>query len=262
VHVIITGGSSGIGLEVARLYLRSGASVSLVARGIDRLEAARNDLERSVAGSRARIAIASADTHIEPELQKAFAFCEEVNGPCDILIASAGIVEPALFDQQAPDVFAAQIGTNLMGTVHAVRCVYPGMKGRRAGKIMIVASGAALIGIHGYSAYCASKSALVGFAEALRWEAETFGVGVSICFPPDTRTPQFDQERPKRSPQARRLMGAAPAWEADAVAAKIVRATVQGKAKLYFGLSLTALGWFGPLIKPVLIWWYGERRKH
>jgi short-subunit dehydrogenase len=123
---------------------------------------------------------------------------------------------------------------------------------------MIISSGAALIGIHGYSAYCASKSALIGFVEALRMEVGPHGIEVGICFPPDTLTPQFEQELPKRSPQARRVMGAAPPWPAAKVAKRILQAIERGNANTYFGFSLTALGWLGPLLKPILFWWFGR----
>jgi short-subunit dehydrogenase len=262
-HVIITGGSSGIGLEVARIYLSRGANVSLIARDPERLEKARQSLLSQAAPRRTgarnlRIHTASADTSDADRLEAAVADCLSANGPCDILIASAGIVEPSAFDEQESSVFEAQISTNVFGTVNAVRAVYADMKRRGAGRIMIVSSGAALIGIHGYTAYCASKSALAGFAEALRGEAGEHGVAVSVCFPPDTLTPQFQAELPKRSPQARKLMGAAPPWPATKVAERIVQGVEKRAAKVYFGFEITALGLFGPLVKPLVFWWYGR----
>jgi short-subunit dehydrogenase len=257
-HVIVTGGSSGIGLEVARIYARSGAYLSLVARDPHRLEEARKDLAAAVPGSADRIRTAEADIAAEADITAAIAACEADFGPCDILLASAGMVDPAPFDQQRSEAFFAQVQTNLFGTVNTVRAVYASMRRRRSGQIMIVSSGAALIGIHGYTAYCASKSALVGFAEALQAEARPQGVFVSICFPPDTLTPQFDKELPQRSPQARKLMGAAPPWSAQAVAQRIVKGIGRHEAKVYFGLSITALGWLGPLIKPLLFRWHAS----
>lgn len=255
-HVIVTGGSSGIGLEVARLYLGAGASVSIIARDGARLEQARLDLEKSAASNSGRLRVASADVAKESDLRAAVSACEDAFGPCDVLIASAGVVEPALFEDQSSEIFARQIETNLFGTVNSLRAVYPSMKARRSGRIMVISSGAALIGIHGYSAYCASKAALVGLVEALATEASPFGVRILICFPPDTLTPQYEAELPKRSAEASRMMGAAPAWRPEAVAEKIVQAVDRGAARVYFGFSLTALGWFGSLIKPVVYWWY------
>lgn len=260
-HVVVTGGSSGIGLEVARIYARRGARVSLIARNLDQLELAARDLSSGLAAGEGAVAIQSADISVEAEISAAFAACESRFGPCDILIASAGMVEPGRFDEQDGSVFAHHINVNLLGTANAVRAAYAGMRSRARGKIMIVSSGAALIGIPGYSAYCASKSALAGFAEALRTEAAMHGVSISICFPPDTDTPQFVKELPKRPPEARALMGAAPPWSADAVARNIVAATDRGRAKLHFGFSITMLGLFGPLIKPFVFAWFRPRRR-
>ncbi|RYE64308.1 MAG: SDR family NAD(P)-dependent oxidoreductase [Rhizobiaceae bacterium] len=134
------------------------------------------------------------------------------------------------------------------------------MKSRGQGAIMIVSSGAALIGIPGYTAYCASKSALTGFAEALQAESVGDGVTISLCFPPDTETPQFERELAKRPAQARALMGAAPPWKANAVAEKIVRGIDRRSKKVYFGFSITGLGLFGPLVKPFVAAWFSRRR--
>jgi NAD(P)-dependent dehydrogenase (short-subunit alcohol dehydrogenase family) len=259
-HVIVTGGSSGIGLEVARLYAGRGAKVSLIARDADRLEQARRELLVATKTGDDRIRSVSADIAVEADIAAAIAACEAAFGPCDILVASAGMVEPGRFDEQAPEMFSAQLNTNLFGTVNTVRAVYRSMRSRQAGSIMIVSSGAALIGIHGYTAYCASKSALVGFAEALQAEARPEGICVSICFPPDTLTPQFEKELPQRSPEARRLMGAAPPWSAAAVARAIVRGLDRRRPKVYFGFSITALGLLGPLIKPLLFWFHRSKQ--
>ncbi|MFB9951061.1 SDR family oxidoreductase [Rhizobium puerariae] len=259
-HVIVTGGSSGIGLEVARLYAARGARLTLVARGLSRLEAARRELLAMGHVSDAAIRIAAVDVGSDAGLSVAMAAAEAEFGSCDVLIASAGVVEPGLFETLSGEVFAEQVATNLLGVANAVRAVYPGMKARGSGRVMIVSSGAGLIGLYGYTAYCASKSALSGFAEALAMEAAGSGVGISICFPPDTYTPQFERELAKRPREAQALMGKARPWTAKAVAARIVRAVDRGTPRLYFGFSIAALGRFGSLVKPVLYWWYRRKR--
>lgn len=259
-HVIVTGGSSGIGLEVARLYAARGARLTLVARDPVKLENARRELLSSGRIQDTDLHVAMADVGRDSDISAVIADAEARLGPCDVLVASAGVVEPGPFETLSGDGFDRQVTTNLLGTANAVRAVYAGMKARGRGRIMIVSSGAALIGLHGYAAYCASKSALTGFAEALAFEAAGSGVGISICFPPDTFTPQLERELAKRSPQAQALMGKAPPWTAPAVAKRIVGAIDRGTPKLYFGFSITALGLFGSLIKPVLMWWYTRKR--
>ncbi len=254
-HVIVTGGSSGIGLEVARLYAARGDRLTLIARDPGKLKDARQQL-LSHNRTGADIHIAVADAGIDADVASAIGEAEAKLGPCDILVACAGTVEPGAFETLSGDVFAAQVQTNLLGVVNAVRAVYGGMKARGQGRIMIVSSGAALIGLYGYTAYCASKSALTGFAEALSQEAARAGLKILICFPADTFTPQFEQELEKRPAEAQVLMGKAPAWAAPAVAERIVKAIDRGAPRLYFGFSITALGLFGSLIKPLVLGWY------
>jgi NAD(P)-dependent dehydrogenase (short-subunit alcohol dehydrogenase family) len=257
-HVIITGGSSGIGLAVARIYARRGARLSLIARGRQALEAA--ELELRALGAPA-VHLAFPDVSDEAAIQAAVADCETVLGPCDILVSSAGMVDPGRFETQSREMFDRQVAVNLFGTVAPVRAVYPGMMARRAGRIMIISSGAGLIGIPGYSAYCTSKFALRGFAEALRFEAKPFGVAVSICFPPDTETPQLERERLVRPREAEAIMGRVTPWSAEAVATRLVRALDRGRFEVFFGLTLYLLGKGGPLVRPILHWWFDRAIK-
>jgi short-subunit dehydrogenase len=251
-HVIITGGSSGIGLALARIYAARGARISLLARTVSALEMARDELSNN----QGSIRIEPADVTDEEHTVAAIARCEENYGPCDILITSAGIVEPGLFETLPPNAFNRQIQTNLFGSIHAVRAVYSGMKARRSGRIMLVSSGAGLIGIPGYTAYSASKFALHGFAEALRSEAKPLGVRVSVCFPPDTETPQFSRELVERPVEAAVIMGSVAPWPAGTVANRIVRAIDRGEFEVFFGWTLWALGRFGPAVTPLLNWWF------
>ena len=148
-----------------------------------------------------------------------------------------------------------------MGTAYAVHAVYEGMVSRRRGSIMMISSGAALIGIYGYTGYCASKSALAGFAEALSAEAAHHGLNVSIAFPPDTLTPQYHREMTMRPPEAELLMGTVSPWKVERVASRIVSAIDRKQGKVYFGFSLVALGYLGPLIKPFLMRWFSHKLK-
>jgi len=253
-HVIITGGSSGIGLALARIYAFRGARVSLLARTLSVLEAVQDELAKGHGPGAVRIE--SADVADESQTVAAIRRCEDAFGPCDILITSAGVVEPGLFETLSSDAFDRQLHANFSGSVHAVRAVYAGMKERRAGRIMLISSGAGLIGIYGYTAYSASKFALHGFAEALRSEATPHGVRISVCFPPDTETPQFARELEHRPPEASVIMGRVSPWPSDAVAGRIVRAIDRGDFEVFFGWTLLALGRFGSTVKPFLNWWF------
>lgn len=253
-HIIITGGSSGIGLEVARIYLAKGYRISLIAREEARLRSAARALTGTDLVEDDSVFVVSADVSDENALQRAVIAAEARHGPCDVLVASAGRVDPEEFDRQPTSVFDAQLAVNFLGCIYAVRAVLSGMKQRSSGRIMLISSGAALIGIPGYSAYCASKSALAAFGETLRSELHGSGVIVSMSFPPDTLTPQYEREILLRPKLAQRLMGTVPPWPVDKVAKKIVLGTERGAPQVHFGASLTMLSYFSAFIKPLLYW--------
>jgi 3-dehydrosphinganine reductase len=255
-HVIITGGSSGIGLAVASLYAGRGVRISLIARSLDLLELAAQKLVSKYGAHASEIHIETADVASEVEIGSAIGRCVEALGPCDVLVTSAGVVEPERFEDASSTAFRRQMETNFSGTVHAVRAVYPDMARRRSGHIVMISSGAGLIGIYGYSAYCASKFALHGFAQALRSEARCHDVGVSISFLPDTETPQFERERAQRPWEASVVMGAVRPWTAEAVARKIVDGVERKRFEIYFGFTLFLLGRFGPAVRPLVNWWF------
>lgn len=255
-HVIITGGSSGIGLAVASIYAARGARLSLVARSRDLLEKAAQKLVAEHGLEAGAVRIEAADVSKGEEIEAAVFRCVDAFGPCDVLVTSAGVVEPAPFEAMQGAAFHRQMETNFSGTVHAVRAVYPDMKNRRRGHILMVSSGAGLIGIYGYTAYCASKFALNGFAQALRSEAHAHNVGISICFPPDTETPQFKRELAARPVEASVIMGTVRPWTAEAVARKIVKGIDRRRFEIYFGAVLYLLGRFGPAVRPFLNWWF------
>lgn len=244
-HVVVTGGSSGIGAAVARIYAERGADISLIARRPALLETTRDSLAGAYPGIRIRYE--AADVRDATALALSVGRCEQALGPCDVLVTSAGIVDPGRFETLDADRFAAQIDTNLMGTVNAVRAVYAGMLARKSGHIVIIASGAGLIGIYGYAAYCASKFGLLGLAEALRQEARQYGVHVSICFPPDTRTPQLEAELRTRPREAAAIIGTAPPWSAELVALAVVKGAANGRFAIYPGLQIAFLARLGPL---------------
>ncbi|MCM2294360.1 SDR family oxidoreductase [Allorhizobium sp. BGMRC 0089] len=253
-HVIITGGSSGIGLALARLYLDQGAKVSLIARSSQRLEAARQALGGLAAE---KLGLYAADVTDFAALSEAIHAAEAASGPCDLLITSAGVVQPArLVDADMADI-RRQIDTNLIGTIHAAKILWADMA-MRGGTMLFISSGAAFIGLYGYAPYCASKTALVALAESLRMEARDTKLKLALCFPPDTDTPQLAEELKHRAPEAERVMGTVRPWAAEAVARHMDRALQKGRLDIHFGPTLFLLARFGSLVRPLLYWWYGR----
>lgn len=246
-HVLITGGSSGIGLALARQSAAAGARVSLVARDPARLDAAVASIT-----SASPVFTAPADVSVESEITGAIRAAEAVHGPVDILITSAGIARPGYFAELPSAVFERAMAVNFFGTLHAIKAVAPGMVARRRGSIAIISSGAGLVGLFGYTAYAPSKFALRGLAESLRAELKPAGVAVIIVYPPDTDTPQLAEENLTKPAETRALTAGAGLWTADAVARVTLKGIRNGRFSVTPGLPLTALSWFHSLCAPLL----------
>jgi 3-dehydrosphinganine reductase len=217
-HAIITGGSSGIGRATAEALARRGMTVSLVARGRERLDDAASAIR--TAGGTARIA--AVDVADRSAVVAALADLEAAGGPCDVLVTSAGIARPGYVQELDDDTYREQMEVNYFGTIHAVRAVLPTMMDRRAGSIVTVSSAAGLVGIFGYTAYTPTKFAVRGFSESLRAELRPFGIHVGCVFPPDVDTPQLDYENQFKPPETKAISGTVKPLSAATVADAIV----------------------------------------
>ncbi|MEX1163112.1 MAG: SDR family oxidoreductase [Nitriliruptor sp.] len=214
-HAVITGGSEGIGLATARACLRRGTRVSVIARGPDKLAA--------VGRAEPDIATASGDVTDPDALQPAIAAVTEVHGACDVIIACAGGARPGYVEQLDADTFREQVELNYLGVVHTVQAVLPSMLERGRGHLVLVSSVAGLFGVFGYGAYAPAKYAVRGFGHTLDAELRHRGITVSIVYPPDTRTPGFEQENRTKPPETVRVSGAIEPVAPEQVAAAIVR---------------------------------------
>jgi 3-oxoacyl-[acyl-carrier protein] reductase len=222
---IVTGASRGIGRAVAVAAAARGARIGLIARS-------RNDLDAVLAEIGGRGAIAVADVGDREELIAAITTLEGELGPVDVLVANAGIGAYGAFADVEPDEIERLVRVNVLGTVHAIRAVVPGMISRRRGHIVTIGSIAGRIGSPFEALYSATKFAGVGLTEALVVELEPYGIGVSLVNPGPVTTDfgaarghPYDRDRPKPVP-------------ASDVADAVIRAVEGGKHELYVP------GWF------------------
>jgi 3-dehydrosphinganine reductase len=228
--VLITGGSSGIGLALARHVAKEGATPILCARRKDVLDDARKAVLAVAPG--ARVETLALDVANEADVMRevgALAKAERI----DVLVNNAGVVLPGRFLELELGEFRRMMDVNYFGAVHMCRAVLPSMVERRSGHVLNVSSLAGVIGIYGYTPYAASKFALAGFSQALRAEMWPHGVGVSVCLPPDTDTPQLAFENQYKPAETRAIAGNVKTLSADQVAAAMASGIEKGRFEIY-----------------------------
>lgn len=234
--VIVTGGSSGIGLAMARAAAAHGARLGLLARGREPLAAAA----AAIRGAGGTAEWVSCDVADAPGVAAAVADLEGRLGGCDVAVASAGIHRTSwpLDARTAAEV----IGINVGGCMNLAAAVLPGMVARRRGRFCGIASIAGVVGLPGNAAYCGSKAAVIAFLESLRLDAVPAGVLVTTALPGVVDTPMItDAER----------RGGGVVSAADA-AAFILRGIERGRAEVWFPRRTSALARLARALPPAI----------
>jgi len=251
-HVLVMGGSSGIGLATAEAFAARGADVTIVARSRDRLEAACEAIALSRQGANQRVAKVAADVSTPDGAAAAVVKATEGGTyPVDVLVNCAGVIIPGYFESMPIENFE-ECMDSWRACVHASRAVAPAMIARGAGHIVNVSSGAGFLGLFGYTAYSSAKFAIMGFSEALRSEMRPHGVKVSVVCPPDTDTPGLVFEKGLRPLELDRLAGNAPVVAPSMVAEEIVRGVERGRYLVVPGALLK----FYRVLKNNALWLY------
>ncbi len=249
-NILITGGSSGIGLALAQKLAILGAEIWLVARDEFKLAAALDTLPPSSRGG-----IFSTDVS---QIDQVTSLAErwDKNLSIDVLINSAGIAYPGTFENLSLDVFHQLMAINYFGTVHITKILFPYLA--EQAHIVNISSMAAVLGVYGYSAYGASKYAVRGFSDVLRSELMLTGKKVSLVYPPDTETPQLTFENQFKPAITKEIAGNAGALSAEKVADEIMNGIVKNKYIIIPGLEskliYLAVNLFGRKVYPIMDW--------
>lgn len=176
--VFITGASSGIGAAVALEFAREGAKVALAARRIDRLEAIRAEIE--AIGSVALVL--ECDVTRRESIDRAVAQTVAELGGIDVVLANAGFGVSGSATRLDTEDYRRQFDTNVFGVIDTVYAALPHLLERR-GRLAIVSSVMGRVGLPASAPYCASKFAVLGFAESLYYDLADRGVSVTCINP-------------------------------------------------------------------------------
>lgn len=191
--VVITGGSRGLGLVMARLLAKEGAKISLLARDGDELKRAEQDVAGESKIGAADVLTIVCDVTRREHLEEAITRVVDRFGRLDVLINNAGVIAVAPFEHQTDADFEKALATHLWAPLHAVRAALPHLKkaaseANGAARIVNIASFGGKVGVPHMAAYCASKHALVGFSDVLRAELAKDNIRVTTVSPGVLRT--------------------------------------------------------------------------
>jgi 3-oxoacyl-[acyl-carrier protein] reductase len=182
---LVTGGASGIGLEVVRLFAEEGAAVGIVDRNGEKAAAAA-----AMASSKgAKSALASADVADEAAVRAAFEAVVSKLGDIDILVTCAGIDTTKPLHEMPTAMWDEMIAIHLRGTFLSTRAVLPAMKRKKWGRIITFSSQLAHKGAPTMVHYCAAKAGIMGFTRALAYEVGAEGITVNCINPGPIDTP-------------------------------------------------------------------------
>ena len=225
--IVISGASRGLGAALARSLAGPGVRMLLVARSAGALE----EVAAACAARGARPRIAALDVRDAAALAAALAGFE-AEGPVDLVVANAGTSAGTATDG-APEAVAEaarQVEVNLLGAMHLVGPLLPGMRARGRGTVGLIASVAAFRGLPDSPGYCASKAGLLAWGEALRAAHGAHGIRVSVVCPGF-----FD------SAMGDRFLGPKPLrMSLEDAAARTQRALIAGRGRAVFPAPL---GW-------------------
>lgn len=214
----VIGGSSGIGLETAKLLATAGARVIIFARNVDKLQVAQQAID---AGGRGRSGYLSVDVTDHERVQAVMADARTQFGPPHLLINSAGRGSAYYFHDIDHAEFDRTLKINLYGTWNATAALAEHMPS--GGHIVNVSSIAGFVGVFGFTGYSAAKFGVVGFSEALRSELKPLGIRVSVLCPPDTDTPGLHTENLTKPAETMKISAGARLMQPDQVAQALIR---------------------------------------
>ncbi len=222
--VVLTGASSGIGREIARLLGGKGAQLVLVARRVEALEELKDEIGRL--GGVPPLAMA-ADVGDPEQVAALRERVESSWGAVDVLINNAGRGAYGPFASVALCDYESVVQTNLLGVVYCTRAFLPGMLERGRGQLVFISSIVAELPSPGHSVYSATKFAVSGLAESLDYELAPKGIAILLVEPGLVRT-----EFAERAGYPRRRFDQMPSRSAGEVAQEIVGAIERRKCKI------------------------------
>jgi NAD(P)-dependent dehydrogenase (short-subunit alcohol dehydrogenase family) len=178
---LITGASSGIGLEITKAVLASGNKVIATGRNAD-------TVAKALGGTTANLLVIQMDVTNPEEINTVLNAAIEKFGTVDVLVNNAGSFYAGYFEELSQAQMERQFAVNVFGPMNVTRAVLPIMRSNKSGHVITISSTAGLVGYELCTAYAGSKFALEGWMESLQLEVSQFGIHTTIVNPGFFRT--------------------------------------------------------------------------
>jgi short-subunit dehydrogenase len=240
--VLITGGSRGLGLLIARRLAAEGAQLALVARDADELRRARDEL----ASQGGRVETIPADICSTDDIKHAVHETLSRLGRIDVLINDAGVIQVGPLEHMDREDFNQAMQVHFWGPLHAMLEVMPHMRAQGGGRIVNISSIGGKMAVPHLAPYCASKFALVGLSDAIRHEVRKDNIYVTTVCPGLMRTGSignaFFKGKHRKEFTWFAISGSLPgvSVNADRAAAKVIETCRHGSPSLIIGLPAKA----------------------
>ena len=250
-HVVVTGGSSGIGYSLALQLSKSPIvkTITLIARNEEKLRKAKIGILKEL------VPLVKPDTkevglqQIEVNTCSIDLSCTNSTsfnsasvtsnkiiagfGPPTILLNCAGTSSAAPINDTPFEVYSNLMSANYLSCVTTIKLFLPSMVKNKNGRILITSSGAGQVGLFGYTAYSGSKFALRGLAESLHFELPPNDIFLTMAYPPNTNTPGFEAENVDKPEETRRCEGEGGLYKPGEIARAIISGIERGRVSCW-----------------------------
>ena len=250
-NVLISGGSRGLGLVMARQLAEEGARLCLVARNEAELARARVQLE---AGGAVDLMTIRCDVRRRADIRAAIDTLLQSWSGIDVLINNAGVIQVGPLEHMTHDDFENALATHFWGPLHLIQESVPSMRRRGFGRIVNISSIGGVVAVPHLAPYCASKCALTGLSDAVRAELSQYGIRVTTVCPGLMRTGSPRNAQVKGQHQAEyawfAISDAMPGLSisAESAARRIIEACRYGDPYLTFTMPARAAIWANAMV--------------
>lgn len=228
-YALVTGGSRGLGKQIAMQLLKDGVSVGICARNKNELQTISEEL-RGLCNEGQKVATFACDVSDQRQIDELFASVFSQFPSLDILVNNAGIYGPmGSLESLSWTDWVRTIEINVFGTVYACRCVLPHFKSNGYGRIVNLSGGGATSPLPFISAYGASKAAIVRFTESLAHELDGENICVNAVAPGALNTQMLDE-----------VLAAGPELVGKSYFDRMVEVKKAGGASIEIGAALCA----------------------